>query len=127
MGFKPDYGLRLVRDRTPLTADLFFYDFHLFSLSILSSGCYSTTVDTPYKGVLHALSLDFDHNQLERILSKATPRVAEVLWAELSYDPISARSIDLERRVAFGVRARLGRLQTAAKERFVPLIAKEIL
>jgi hypothetical protein len=24
MGFKPDYGLRLVRDRTPLTVDLFF-------------------------------------------------------------------------------------------------------
>jgi hypothetical protein len=56
---------------------LFFYNFHLFSLTILSRSYYSTVVDTPYDGVLHALSLDFDHYQLERILSKADPRVAE--------------------------------------------------
>ena len=127
MGFKPDYGLRLVTEGTSSAVELFFYNFHLFSLTILSRSYYSTVVDTPYDGVLHALSLDFDHYQLERILSKADPRVAALLCAELSCDPTSPRSIDLERCVVFGVRARLGRLQTAEREQFVPLIAQEIL
>ena len=83
-------------------------------------------VDTPYDGVLHALSLDFDLYQLERILSKADPRSAALLSAELSRDAVSPRSIDLERPVVFGVRARLGRLQKVEQEKFVPLIVQEI-
>jgi hypothetical protein len=127
MGFKPDYGLKLVREGISSAVDLFFYDFNLFHLTILTRSCYSTVVDTPYDGVLHALSLDFDLYQLEQILSKADPREAALLRAELSRDPLSPRSIDLERRVAFGLRARLGSLQKAEKEQFVPLIAQEIL
>ena len=126
MGFKPGYGLRLVAEGTSFAVELFFYDFNLFSLTILCRNSYSTVVDTPYDGVLHALSLDFDLNQLERILSKADPRGAARLWAELSRDPVSTRTIDLEQRIVFGVRARLGRLQKAEKEEFVPLIAQEI-
>jgi hypothetical protein len=126
MGFKPDYGLRLVTEGTSSAVELFFYNLHLFSLTILSRSYYSTVVDTPYDGVLHALSLDFNPYQLEQILSKAEPRTAALLWAELSRDPLSPRSIDLERRVVFGVRARLGRLQKGEKEEFVPLIVQEI-
>jgi hypothetical protein len=46
---------------------------------------------------------------------------------ELARDSVSARSIDLVACIIFAVRARLGCLQSAAKEQFVPLVAQEIL
>jgi hypothetical protein len=127
MGLKPDYGLRLVQDGVASITDLFFYDFHLFSLSVLGGGDYSTTVDTSYNGEIYALSLDFNQKQLGQILSKANPSVAAAVRAELSQDGLSVRSIDVIEPMTFAVRARLGGLQTAEKEQFVPLIAQEIL
>lgn len=127
MGFKPDYGLRLLREGVTPATDLFFYEFHLFSISVLQHGDYSTTVQTLYDGQMHALSLDFNQVQLEAILARANPSVAAFVWAELSQDGVSARSIDLDACVTFAVRARLGQLQIAAKEQFVPLITQEIL
>src|SRR5271163_1205651 len=123
--YKPDYGLRLLREGTSGAVDIFFHDFHLFSLSVLGSGQYSTMVETPYAGETHSLSLDFDQTPLEQILSRAESRLASLLRSELSRDPTSPRSIDLDGHVAFGVRARLGDLQTVAREQFVPLVAKE--
>jgi hypothetical protein len=126
-GFKPDYGLHLMQQGTSSATDLFFYDFRLFSLSLLGHGEYSTTVEKGLEGELYALSLDFNHAQLERILAKAGPLIATLVRTEISRDPASPRSIDFEGHVAFGVRARLGQLQTVAKEQFVPLVAQEIL
>src|SRR4051812_24073159 len=103
MGFKPDYGSRLLAEGTSSAANLYFYNFHLFSLTVLSRSYYSTVVDTPYDGVLHALSLDFNSFQMEQILTKAEARTAGLLRAELSRDPRSPRSINLERPVNFGV------------------------
>jgi hypothetical protein len=126
-GFKPDYGLNLMQQGTSPAADLFFYDFRLFSLSVLGRGEYSTMVEIQFQGEQHALSLDFNHSLMEKILAKAEPRLAAFVRAELSRDPLSPRAIDLDRHVTFGVRARLGGLQTVAKEQFVPLVAQEIL
>lgn len=127
MGFKPDYGLRLVSEGVPPSVDLFFYGFNAFSITILSRDSFSTTVDKPYDGVLHALSLDFDRDQLEQILSKMNSRITLRFWKEISRNSVSPRSIDLEENVIFSVRARLGEIQKATKEEFVPLIAYEIL
>jgi hypothetical protein len=128
IGFKPDYGLMLVRTGILPTTDLLFSDFHLFSLTVLGPASYSTTVDRVCDGLLHALSLDFDHFQFERVLENTDPYEAAKLLAEVSIDPVSPRSIDLGGPVVFGLRARLGKLQTAEnKEQFIPLIAQEIL
>lgn len=127
MSFKPDYGLRLIRDGVSRDVDHFFYDFRLFSVTVLARGQYSTMVEVPYRGEPHALSLDFDQRQLEQILSKATPQLATFVRAELARDSASARTIDFDGEVAFGVRARLGQLQRVQRESFVPLVAQEIL
>ncbi len=126
MGLKPDYGLRLMREGGSPDADLYFYDFRMFSLSVIAKGQYSTMVEKPYGGEMHALSLDFNHTQLEQILANADHDIAASLRAELARDPSSPRSIDFDGYVEFGVRARLGQLQTVAKEQFVPLVAQEI-
>ncbi len=127
MAYSPDYGLRQMRDGISPKLDQFFYDFRLFSLSVLGRGKYSTMVNMPLNGESHALSLDFNHEQLVRILAKADPSLAAFIRAELARDPSTPRAIDFEGFIAFGVRARLGSLQTAAKEQYVPLIAQEIL
>lgn len=127
MAYAPDYGLRQMRDGISPKVDLFFYNFQLFSLTVLGRGEYSTMVQKPLEGEMHALSLDFNSEQLERILTKAAPPLAAFIRAELARDPSTPRSIDFDGFVAFGVRARLGPIQTTAKEQYVPLIAQEIL
>jgi hypothetical protein len=127
MSFKPDYGLRLMREGIPAHVDQFFYDFRLFSLTVLGRGQYSTMVEMPYEGELHALSLDFNQQQLDQILSKATRQLAAFIRKELIREPSSPRTIDFEGEVAFGVRARLGQLQKVQRESFVPLVAYEII
>jgi hypothetical protein len=124
--FKPDYGLHLMQQGISSSVDLFFYDLHLFSLSVLGRGEYSTTVDRAYEGEVYAVSLDFNHAQLQQILAKADPRIAAFVHGKIAEDPRSPRSIDLNGHLVFSVRARLGQLQSAPKEQFVPLIAREI-
>jgi len=104
------------------------FAFRLFSISVLGNGDYSTMVETRYDGQTHALSLDFNHSQLERILVGADPCLAAFVRAELSKDAKSPRTIELDGYVSFTVRARLGSLETGStNEQFVPLIAQEIL
>lgn len=127
MSFKPDYGLRLLQDGISRDVDQFFHDFRLFSLTVLGRGEYSTMVDKPHRGELHAVSLDFNQEQLEQILSKASQPIAAFLREELASDPSTPRTIDFQGEVAFGVRARLGQLQRGQLESFVPLVAEEIM
>ena len=127
MSFKPDYGLRLINDGMSRDVVHNFYDFRLYNLSVLGPGQYSTMVEIPYDGGVYALSLDFNHEQLEQILLKAEPQLAAFLRGELSRDPSTPRMIDFEGEVVFGVRARLGELQKGQRESFVPLIAQEIM
>ncbi len=127
MSFKPDYGLRQMNDGISRNVDQCFYDFRLYSLTVFGRGQYSTMVEMPLAGELHALSLDFNQGQLDQILAKASPKTALFLRKELSRDPSTQRTIDFEGEVVFGVRARLGELQKVQRESFVPLIAQEIM
>lgn len=127
MTFKPDYGLRQLREGVSREVDQFFYDFRLYSLTILGRGQYSTVVDTPLFGELHALSLDFNQPQLERILSNGRQEVVAQIRQKLQRDSSTPRTIDFQGGVAFGVRARLGEIQKAQHESFIPLVAQEII
>jgi len=127
MTFKPDYGLRQMKDGISPHVDQRFYDFRLYSLTVLGRGQFSTMVDMPFAGELHALSLDFNQKQLDTILSKAPSKIAATIRGELALDPVSPRTIDFDGEVVFGVCARLGQIQKAQYESFVPLVAQEII
>jgi hypothetical protein len=126
VSFKPDYGLQLTNTGIGRDVDHFFYNFRLYSVSVLDNGRYSTFVNFPSDGK-YALSLDFNQQQLEQILAAAPPEIANLLRSKLSQDPSSCRSIDFPGEVTFAVRARPGTAQTTGRESFVPFIAQEIL
>jgi hypothetical protein len=127
MSFKPDYGLRLLREGVSPNVDQYFYDFCLYSLSVLGLGQYSTMVEMPYAGEIHALSLDFDATHLARVLVKAPEQLRASLTGQLAADPATPRTINMDGAVRFGMRARLGAIQTVHHESFVPLVVQEIL
>ena len=60
----------------PKVSPVPIYDFHLFGLSVLGCGEYSTTADREHGGEFYAVSLDFNYTQLQQILSKADSRTA---------------------------------------------------
>lgn len=127
MSFKPDLGRRLQSDGLTHGAVVLFYGCRLFSLTVLTMGRFSSFSEVPYAGEYHALSLDFDLDQLLQILENAPADVLEQLQTELLSDLETPRSIDLVTEVTFDVRARLGTVQQGAYEVFVPLVADEIL
>ena len=127
LGYKPDYGLRLMSTGVARDVDHYFYKFRLYSLTVIDHGQYSTMVELPWGGESYALSLDFNQAQLEQILLKAPKELASFLRTELSRDPSSPRTVDFDGEVTFAVRARRGQLQALERERFVPLVAQEIL
>lgn len=126
LSYAPDYGLKLISDGIPQDVALFFYDFRLFSLTVLSLGQYSTMVEFPRDGQRYALSLDFNEEQLTGLLAKADPNIASFIRGELAGDPTSPRTIDFDGEIQFGVKARIGKPQLGLSEPFVPLIAVEI-
>lgn len=127
MTYKPDYGLHLIQDGISRTTDISFYDFRLYSLTVLGPGQYSTMIEMPIADELHALSLDFNQRQLDQILSYASPQLASFIRHELVRDPSTPRTIDFTGEVVFGVRARLGEIQRVERESFVPFVAQEIM
>jgi hypothetical protein len=127
MSYKPDYGLKLFNGGGGHEIDHFFYNFTLFSLTVLGQGSYSTIVETRYEGEWCALSLDFNQVQLDKILARAPQDITDSIRQEIARDPNSARSIDFAGQIVFAVRARLGQLQVSERESFIPFIATEIL
>ena len=127
MSLKPDYGLRQLTDGISPSVDQFFYDIPLHHLSIIDEGQYSTIVNFPYDGELHALSLDFDDLSIAQILAQAPEAIYQQFRGELSRDPATSRTIELPSGVTFSVRARLGQIQQVPGEQFVPLVVQEVV
>ena len=124
--FAPDYGLRLITDGYPSDVVVNFYEYRIFSVDIVGLNHYTTTANISYEGEEHALTLDFDNYQLDQILSKASPGLAQFVRSDLTRDPATPRSIRFEEYVSFGVSARLGKVEKGLYESFVPLVAKKI-
>jgi len=126
MTLRPDYGLHVLQQGMSPDVEHNFYDFRLYNLALIAEGRYSTMVDLPFEGQVFALSLDFNGEQLDQILSKASPELRHQITEQISSDSATPRRIDFDGQVSFGVRARLGSIQKAKAESFVPLVAQEI-
>ncbi|MDB2318027.1 hypothetical protein N9V88_00405 [bacterium] len=126
MSFKSDYGLRLLKDGASKQQMHDFYDFRLYSVTLLRGGQFSTMADMMLDGELHALSLDFAAGQLVQIMVKTSPELASFIVGEQARDPHLQRAIDFDGEIEFGVAAQLGKEQQAGTESSVPLVDSEI-
>ena len=74
MSYKPDYGLYLMNEGHQ-DVNHYFYDFRLYSLAVIAYKQYSTMVELPFADEVYALSLDFNQQQLDQILTKAPTQI----------------------------------------------------
>lgn len=117
----PDFGLMLLRSGTEPDTIINFYDFRFYSISAVGRAQFTTMVNIPVEGELHALSLDFDGEMLLEILnhSPTLEMVKTVLeWVENLTEPCT---LELPAPIHVGVSVALGQLQTNARESYVPL------
>lgn len=127
MNYKPDYGLKLLNDGVSSNIDLHFSEFPLFSLTLLGKNQYSTMLEMPMDGVVYALSLDFNQEQLDNILSNANTNSVNIIKTELLRDSVTPRTIDYEEKIIFDAIAQIGDLQSNQNESFAPLVLKNML
>ncbi|MBN2280486.1 MAG: hypothetical protein JXQ65_07900 [Candidatus Marinimicrobia bacterium] len=126
MSFKPDYGFYCLQNGIKPDMDLHFYNFCIFDISIIGKDQFSTTVDISINGKYFALTLDFSHERLNKILSKAIPQIRNHIENEINRDPNTNRVIEFKQEIECIVTARLGEVQQGLYEEFLPLIATEI-
>lgn len=124
--YKPDYGVKLFSDGVKSSDSLYFPNFRLYSITIIAQEQYTTMVEIPFDGEIYALSLDFNHEQLEKMLSLTNSIYKNVLLKEISKNPSRNRTIDLSTEIEINVKAHLGKLHITQNESYMPLILDTI-
>lgn len=121
----PDYGLTLFNQGARDDATFDFPNFYLDHIAAVAPCAFSTCVEVPLEGTMHALSLDFDVDKLEEILVLCPPATTQLVldWVK---GLCGAATLDLPEPVCFGVSAKLGQPETCAAEQYVPLVAQRV-
>lgn len=122
MTYLPDYGLAMKQEGIQESC---FLDFRTDHVSSVGPNLFTTMVVYPWDGKDHSLSLDFDGEQLLRILAHApyatAARVREWMLAVKSHS-----TIEVPEKLCFACKAVLGKEQGNSMERYVPLVVEEI-
>lgn len=123
---KPDYGLSLIKSGYNPDLQILFVNWKIWYVMVLGPGRYSTFAEIDFQGERHAVSLDFDAEQLAQILAKASSTLRKWIEQQICRDPISPRRIDLPETIHCGIKARLGEEQHGQFESFVPLVIESV-
>ena len=126
MSFAPDFGLRLIRDGASPDLDIHIVPFELDHISIVNDELFTTISNMEFDGEPHAVSLDFGVEVLKAIHALCPDEIAQFIAGQLSENSFEGYTIELPEPVALAVTARLGEIQTAEKEQYVPLIVQSV-
>ncbi len=126
MAYKPDYGLKLLEDGISSDVSIHFPQFLLYSITVLDYEKYSSMVEIPYDNQVYAVSIDFNHEQLQDILKCASKNALQQITEELDSDMFTQRTIDIEEPFMIDITISLGKLQRNQHEEFVPFIVKSV-
>lgn len=126
MSFAPDFGIRLIRDGASPDLDIHIVPFELDHISIVNDELFTTISNMVFDGEPHAVSLDFGVEALKAIHALCPDEIAQFIADELSENSFEGYTIELPEPVTLAVTARLGELQTAEKEQYVPLIVQSV-
>jgi hypothetical protein len=126
MAYKPDYGLKLLEDGISSDVSIHFPQFLLYSITVLDYEKYSSMVEIPYDNQVYAVSIDFNHEQLQDMLKCASKNALQQITEELDSDMFTQRTIDIEEPFMIDITISLGKLQRNQHEEFVPFIVKSV-
>lgn len=126
MAYKPDYGLKLLQDGISNEVSIHFPQFVLYSITILDYEKYSSMVEIPYDNQVYAVSIDFNHEQLQDMLKCASKNALQQITEELDSDMFTQRTIDIEEPFMIDITISLGKLQRNQYEEFVPFLVKSV-
>lgn len=124
--YKPDYGLKLLEDGISSDVSIHFPQFLLYSITVLDYEKYSSMVEIPYDNQVYAVSIDFNHEQLQDMLKCASKNALQQITEELDSDMFTQRTIDIEEPFMINITISLGKLQRNQHEEFVPFIVKSV-
>ena len=126
MAYKPDYGLKLLQDGISNEVSIHFPQFVLYNITVLDYEKYSSMVEIPYDNQVYAVSIDFNHEQLQDMLKCASKNALQQITEELDSDMFTQRTIDIEEPFMINITISLGKLQRNQHEEFVPFIVKSV-
>ena len=126
MAYKPDYGLKLLQDGITRDVSIHFPQFLLYSITVLDYEKYSSMVEIPYDNQVYAVSIDFNHEQVQDMLKYASKNALQQITEELDSDMFTQRTIDIEEPFMIDITISLGKLQRNQHEEFVPFIVKSV-
>ena len=126
MAYKPDYGLKLLQDGISSDVSIHCPQFLLYSITVLDYEKYSSMVEIPYDNQVYAVSIDFNHEQLQDMLKYASKNALQQITENLDSDMFTQRTIDIEEPFMIDITISLGKLQRSQHEEFVPFIVKSV-
>lgn len=126
MSFVPDFGMRLVRDGASRELDVHLVPFQLDHISVVDEESFTTMSNVEVYGETHAISLDFDLEILGAIMSLCPDEIAHFIATDLMNNSFAGHTSELPEPINFAVTARLGELQTADQEQYIPLLAQSV-
>ena len=88
MTMKPDYGMRLKKSGYDASLRICFADWHVWDITVLGPGTFSTFGEIDFDGQRHAVSLDFGAEQLSRILAKGPSHLRKLVRREIRQDSL---------------------------------------
>jgi hypothetical protein len=124
--YKPDYGLKLLQDGISNEVSIHFPQFVLYNITVLDYEKYSSMVEIPYDNQMYAVSIDFNHEQLQDMLKYASKNALQQITENLDSDMFTQRTIDIEEPFMIDITISLGKLQRNQYEEFVPFIVKSV-
>jgi len=124
--YKPDYGLKLLQDGISNEVSIHFPQFVLYNITVLDYEKYSSMVEIPYDNQMYAVSIDFNHEQLQDMLKYASKNALQQITENLDSDMFTQRTIDIEEPFMIDITISLGKLQRSQHEEFVPFIVKSV-
>ena len=83
MAYKPDYGLKLLQDGITRDVSIHFPQFLLYSITVLDYEKYSSMVEIPYDNQVYAVSIDFNHEQVQDMLKYASKNALQPITSDI--------------------------------------------
>ena len=121
---KPDYGLML-KESGLGGVEQHFYSVPLSHISLGAPGGYTSMLNKVHAGVEYAVSFDFGTEQLMDVLSKL-PAAGKDRVSTLLKQAAPGFTIDFPEPVIVDLTAALGKVQSVAREQFVPLVVTRV-